>query len=144
TFSTSYQVRATVEPTSGLFWWSAETTSTFIPFLAAPKSSTAMRAASTEPGPPMSAYRPDMSFITPSLITPSEICACAAPLDNSVAAAVASSCFVIVFISSSPSGCQRGKTHDGVDLNAEVLIQHAHLAVEFGGGEALDDAAVFH
>ena len=55
TLSTSYQVRAMVEPTSGLFWWSAETTSTFMPLRAAPKSSTAMRAATTEPGPVTSA-----------------------------------------------------------------------------------------
>src|SRR5690606_28644769 len=80
------------------------------------------------------------------LITLSEICACAAPLDRSVAAAAASTCFVIVFITSSPSGCQRGKTGRGAagGLDAEVLVQHAHLAVEFGGGEALDDAAMFH
>ena len=51
TLSTSYHWRATCEPTSGLFWWSAEMISTFMPFLAAPKSSTAMRAASTEPWP---------------------------------------------------------------------------------------------
>ena len=55
TLSTSYQVRAIVEPTSGLFWWSAETTSTFMPLRAAPKSSIAMRAATTEPGPVTSA-----------------------------------------------------------------------------------------
>ena len=77
TLSTSYHWRAMPDPTSGLFWWSATRISTFIPFLAAPKSSTAMRAASTEPGPARSAYVPDWSFITPILITPSEICACA-------------------------------------------------------------------
>src|SRR6266850_2438344 len=72
TLSTSYHWRAMLEPTSGLFWWSAEMISTFIPFLAAPKSSTAMRAATTEPGPAMSAYRLDMSLSTPILITPSD------------------------------------------------------------------------
>ena len=40
-----------VEPTSGLFWWSAETISTFMPLAAAPKSSTAIFAATTAPGP---------------------------------------------------------------------------------------------
>ena len=55
TRSTSYHWRAIAEPTSGLFWWSAETISTFMPFLAAPKSSTAMRAATTEPVPVRSA-----------------------------------------------------------------------------------------
>src|SRR3954462_12741517 len=77
TLSTSYHWRATAEPTSALFWWSAETISTFMPFFAAPKSSTAMRAAATEPGPPISEYRLDMSLITPILITPSEIWALA-------------------------------------------------------------------
>ena len=55
TLSTSNHWRAILEPTSGLFWWSATTTSTFMPFFAAPKSSTAMRAATTEPGPARSA-----------------------------------------------------------------------------------------
>ncbi len=87
TLSTSYQVRAMVEPTSGLFWWSAPSTSTFMPFLAAPKSSTAIFAAITEPGPAMSAYSPDMSFMTPILMTPSEICACAAAPPKPQAAA---------------------------------------------------------
>src|SRR3954466_8603459 len=59
TLSTSYHWRAIDEPTSGLFWWSAEITSTFMPFFAAPKSSTAMRAATAPPGPEMSAYRLD-------------------------------------------------------------------------------------
>src|SRR5215813_15591485 len=51
TLSVSYHWRAMAEPTSALFWWSAETISTFIPFLSAPKSSTAMRAATTDPWP---------------------------------------------------------------------------------------------
>src|SRR5215813_10427248 len=59
TLSASYHCRAIAEPTSALFWWSAETISTFMPLAAAPKSSTAMRAATTEPGPAKSAYKPD-------------------------------------------------------------------------------------
>ena len=91
TLSTSYQVRAMLEPTSGLFWWSAPTTSIFSPALDIFwKSSTASLAAVTDPGPAMSAYRPDMSFMTPILMTPSEICAFAAPADrpNAVATRV--------------------------------------------------------
>src|SRR5262245_39218277 len=53
--SASYHWRALCEPTSALFWWSAETISTFSPLAAAPKSSTAMRAATTEPWPARSA-----------------------------------------------------------------------------------------
>ena len=55
TLSTSYHCRAMLEPTSGLFWWSAKMTSTFMPLAAAPKSSTAIRAATTEPWPARSA-----------------------------------------------------------------------------------------
>src|SRR5882762_10466508 len=54
TLSTSYHWRAMLEPTSGLLRWSAETSSTFMPFRAAPKSSTAMRAATVDPDPAMS------------------------------------------------------------------------------------------
>src|SRR5262252_3517027 len=59
--STSYHWRAMLEPTSGLFRWSAETISTLRPLCILLKSSTAMRAATTEPAPPMSEYRLDMS-----------------------------------------------------------------------------------
>src|SRR6266481_5553593 len=75
TLSTSYHWRAMLEPTSGLLRWSAETSSTFMPFVG--KSAIAMRAATTDPPPPMSEYRLDMSESTPILTTPSEICACA-------------------------------------------------------------------
>ena len=53
--SWSYHWRAMFEPTSGLFWWSAEMISTLMPLSAALKSSTAMRAATTEPSPERSA-----------------------------------------------------------------------------------------
>ena len=36
-----------------------------------------MRAAITEPGPPLPEYGPVMSAMTPTLTTLSEICACA-------------------------------------------------------------------
>ena len=55
TFSASYHWRAICEPTSALFWWSADTISTLSPLAAAPKSSTAMRAATTDPWPARSA-----------------------------------------------------------------------------------------
>src|SRR5260221_5383498 len=59
--SRSNQVRAWVAPTSALFWWSAQTTSIFLPSTWPPKSATAIFAASTEPRPAVSAYRPDRS-----------------------------------------------------------------------------------
>src|SRR5580700_8777207 len=57
-----------------------------MPFLAAPKSSTAIRAATTEPGPARSAYVPDWSLRTPILMTPSEIWAAAGPVASASAA----------------------------------------------------------
>ena len=44
--------RAMDEPTSALFWWSADTISTGMPRMVPPTSSTAIFAASTEPSPP--------------------------------------------------------------------------------------------
>src|SRR6266704_1919172 len=44
-----------------------------MPLAAAPKSSTAMRAATLDPGPAMAAYGPDSSLRTPTLTIPSEI-----------------------------------------------------------------------
>ena len=87
TLSDSYHWRAMFAPTSALFWWSAKMTSTFIPFAVAPKSSTAIRAATTEPWPVRSAYRLDWSFSTPILMSPSEICASAAPAASATASA---------------------------------------------------------
>src|SRR5215510_10229351 len=52
TLSTSYHCRTTLEPMSGLFWWSAKTTSILSwQAFALQKSSIALRAAHTEPWP---------------------------------------------------------------------------------------------
>ena len=53
--SWSYQRRAIAAPTSGLFWWSAETSVTVRSGSRALKSAIAMRAATTAPGPDRSA-----------------------------------------------------------------------------------------
>ena len=55
TFSSSNHLRAVFEAMSALFWWSAEMISMFLPSTFPPKSSAAMVAASTEPGPARSA-----------------------------------------------------------------------------------------
>ena len=52
-----------LEPMSGLFWWSAETTSTLTFGFLAVKSAMASLAAATDPGPPMSEYKLDMEKI---------------------------------------------------------------------------------
>src|SRR5262245_13745928 len=52
TLSTSYHWRTMLEPMSGLFWWSAKTTSILSwQALALQKSSIALRAAHTDPCP---------------------------------------------------------------------------------------------
>src|SRR5215471_12004519 len=67
TFSLSTHDRVMLTPTSGLFWWSPLNTSMFQPLAGRPESSTAILTAATEFGPPMSAYRLDMSLSTPIL-----------------------------------------------------------------------------
>ncbi len=61
--------------TSGLIWWSAEITVIGLPKTLPPKSSTAICAAATEPGPVAVAAGPDMSVSTPIFTTSSETCA---------------------------------------------------------------------
>ena len=63
----SIHSRAMVEPTSGLFWWSAETISIGLPFTLPPKSSTAIWAAIDRARPGEVGVEPDMSFSTPIL-----------------------------------------------------------------------------
>src|SRR6202011_5181925 len=62
TLSTSNHCRAMLAPTSGLFGWSPLRTPLFQPLRARPESSTPILTATTELGPPISAYRLDMSL----------------------------------------------------------------------------------
>ncbi len=51
TFSSSNHFRAAFEATSALFWWSELTMTIGLPSTLPPKSSAAICAATTEPGP---------------------------------------------------------------------------------------------
>jgi hypothetical protein len=62
-------------PISGLIWWSAEITAIGLPKTMPPKSSIAICAAVTEPGPVADAAGPERSVSTPIFTTSSEICA---------------------------------------------------------------------
>ena len=64
TFCWSNHSRARAEATSALFWWSADSTSIFLPLTLPPKSSIAMRIASRPALPSMSEYTPDMSAVS--------------------------------------------------------------------------------
>src|SRR5437868_409643 len=68
----SYHARATVDATSGLFWWSAETISLFLPPTVPPKPCPAIRAASTDPAPVLSENTPSISVSTPMRTTSPE------------------------------------------------------------------------
>jgi hypothetical protein len=94
TLPVSYHCRAMLVAMSGLFWWSAEISSTLNEgFSFSTKSSIAICAAVTEPAPAISENRPAMSVSTPILTVPSEMpCVCAgatAQAAASIAAATA-------------------------------------------------------
>src|SRR6185312_11878684 len=113
--SSSYHLRAICAPTSGLFRWSPETTSILnFGWCIFSQSSTAIFAATTEPGPPMSAYRLDMSLNTPILMVFPEICACADPTPSARAAAAASILSLIVVLLFVGPSCS----------HPQVLVQH--------------------
>src|SRR2546426_3759418 len=103
-----------------------------MPFLAAPESSTAMRAATTEPWPVMSEYVPDWSFMTPILMMPSEICAAAGPAAK-IAATTTRTHVMRIYV----APCL-------LRLDTQVLVQLVHVGFELGVGDHVDDAAVFH
>ncbi|KAG1248574.1 hypothetical protein G6F66_015498 [Rhizopus arrhizus] len=65
--------RARDEAMSARFWWSATSTSIFLPATAPPMSATAILMASAPPGPSASADKPDMSVMKPMRMTSSEI-----------------------------------------------------------------------
>src|ERR1700709_1248173 len=70
----SYHWRAIPEAMSGLFWWSADTSSTLNGGLAcSTKSSTAICAGVRAPAPARSENAPAISVSTPILTVPSEI-----------------------------------------------------------------------
>src|SRR4051812_32439316 len=100
-----------------------------MPFFAAPKSSTARRAAATEPGPPMSAYRLDMSVRTPILITPSDTWAFA-PLAPSARATAQLN--LLRDIELPPW------------LNPEILLNAVHVRFQPVVRHHVDDAAMLH
>src|SRR6185312_5034805 len=97
--SLSIQLRTILTPTSGLFWWAPDSTTSGLPLTLPPKSATAICTAASDPLPVASEYRLDMSVKTPSLTTSSEIWACAAPADRTIAvpaAKAAASRFILL------------------------------------------------
>ena len=111
-----------------------------------PKSSTAIRAATTEPAPARSVYRLDMSVRTPILITSSDICACAVPAP--IAAATASRPVRLnAFMLSLRWGASRALI--GVQVrcpgsNTEIVVQLGHVRLQVRVRNHVDHAAVIH
>src|SRR6266571_2417402 len=79
-----------------------------------------------------------MSFITPILMTPSLICACAPPHASRPATAARPK---RRFMGSSSLGWCRGPARE---LYAEILVKLFHVGVQLVIGEAVDDAAMLH
>jgi hypothetical protein len=82
-----------------------------------------------------------MSFMTPILITPSVICACAAPL-VSAAARNARLRKILMVVLLDPtlfwalSGPPRSHT--------QIVVEFFHIGVQFCVGEPVDDPPMFH
>src|SRR5436853_7164923 len=107
-----------------------------MPVAVAPKSSTAMRAATTEPWPPLSEYVPDISVKTPILMAPSVYCAFAAP---HMSAAPKTTQPILRFMKHSPRSV-RG----AASLNAQIIVELLEICVELGIQEMINDPAVIH
>src|SRR5712692_4352600 len=69
TWSSSNHLRAMLAAMSALFWWSALMITIGLPRTLPPKSSAAICAAMTDPGPARSEYAPVMSVSTATLTT---------------------------------------------------------------------------
>src|SRR6266568_6398274 len=104
-----------------------------MPFCAAPNSSTAIFAATTEPGPVMSEYSPDMSLRTPILVTSSAVWAYAVPQASAPATAAM---LKRRFILSAPCLV--------LTLYAEIFVERSELGVQLGIGELVHDLSVLH
>src|SRR5256714_2568338 len=128
--------RALAAATSALFWWSATSTSTFLPATALPMSAIAMRMASAPAGPSMSAYSPDKSVMKPMRITSPETWACAGATDANMPAA-ASEHARAIFLSFMGTPVKAAS-------DAEGLVQLVDSLRQFGLGERLDHLAVLH
>src|SRR5579871_6983374 len=89
-----------------------------------PTSSAAIWAASTEPLPPISEYRLDMSLSTPSLIVPLLIWASAAPHPSALASAtnVLIRCFMVVPPRHSCFAIRLGRICDYGSQNLHTII----------------------
>ena len=93
----SIHSRSLLAATSALFWWSATSSSTFLPLIAPPRSAMAIRMASAPFGPSMSEYSPDMSVMKPMRMTSPEIWA-EAPPDTTTPAVARAAAMYFSFI----------------------------------------------
>src|SRR6186997_2475741 len=111
-------------------------TSIFQPLAARPESSTAICAASVEPAPPRSEYKPELSVSTPILMFLS--CAnapVAATSESAVPRKSAESCCFML----SPWSVFLERSSD-----AEIGVELVHVGLEIRIGETVDHLAVLH
>src|SRR5579863_9777158 len=124
-----------------------------------PKSSTAILAMRTEPWPPISAYKLDMSFSTPIFTTLPETCACAAMGTKASPTATAQRALrrkILVFIGfhllaialRSPVAGIRPVCMPSLKrmprLDTQVLVQLLVVRLQFVPAKVLHDLSVFH
>src|SRR5918993_60206 len=82
-----------------------------------------------------------MSFMTPILMVPSLICACAVPHPSAKAnAARLTSGFIVIL----PTEQLAWSFRAGTPLDAEIVVQLFHVCVQFRAGQPVDDVAMFH
>src|SRR5215467_623871 len=103
------------------------------------KSAIASLAAATEPAPPMSEYKLEMSLSTPTLTL---TCAWATPPASSAARAATP---ISRFIQhSSVSRSLSCRFRSGSSSDTKVVVKLLQVGFQLGIGEPVDDAAMFH
>src|SRR3982074_3568809 len=131
---------------------------------AAVKSATAILAAATEPGPPISEYRLDMSLNTPIFPV---TCACAVPHASAALTAARPNrrfiAFLLAFlpetgvhsqfspetgaglqVSRRPARVCGSRRGPAFCSHSQIVVQLFHVGVQFRIDEAFDDPPMFH
>src|ERR1700682_1168312 len=109
-----------------------------LPSTLPPKSSAAIWAATTEPGPARSEYAPVMSVSTPIFTTASEICAAAEPATQRASAAVSARLQVVRGMGPPLVEVMRWDTRS----DTEEFLQRLDTSLQRVLRDRVDDAAV--
>src|SRR5690606_2086503 len=130
---------ARAEATSALFWWSATSSSIFLPLISPPASAIAMRMASAPPGPSTSEYTPDMSVMKPMRMT-SSLMPCAAPRPENASRPVPRTALVVALRRSVRARMMAFL----LGSNAQKSVEFRLSGLELGGSDVVHGLAVLH